>query len=263
MKCVLFELSYLKNDSRVWSNAKEFLDFLISEEISTAPYSDAPSFITQNQVEDSLATFCFTNDTKINLLFFWENCSYDLSDMNEKSDTFNFFHEFALKWKTENSDVSMRSRKISNFDTLYKRLYSTVWASYNPVVDFNLDSYGIIANSLYQNVGIAEGQPIIDFYDTFLMNNTDDPVEMNTIQNNIIYNDLSELDTSYDEINKIMICGCHSYKDMGEVHHCFNVDDKQNWSLIESYVKSFVEDDNNVSEWYAENNYVLENDTTG
>ena len=227
MKCVLFEMTYLKDDTRVWSNSKEFLDFILDEEIEPKIWPEHPSFcIKKDESDEPHATFCFSNGSKINILFFWENCSYNLSEMNEVCDTFDFFHEIALKWKTSDSDVSVRSRKISNFETLYRRLYSTIWASYN--TDNNL-------NEDFQHGSI--------------------------IQNNITYSDLIELDSGFNDIVDLstMVSYIEPYD---SVHHCFDIDDKQNWSLIESYVKSFIEDDNNVSEWYPENTYVLEDDTT-
>ena len=59
-----------------------------------------------------------------------------------------------------------------------------------------------------------------------------------------------------------MVCFCRYVDNSNDVHHCFDVDDKQNWNLIEFYVKSFIKDDNNVSEWHEENTFVLEDDTT-
>ncbi len=229
MKCVLFEMTYLKDDTRVWSNSKEFLDFTKSQDQPYADYPELPSYVNNLTDDDKLVTFCFSDDTKINLLFFWEDCTFDLTEMNNQSETFNFFHEHALKWKTSDSDVSVRSRKISNFETLYRRLYTTIWASYNTDVNYDED--------FEQN---------------------------NIIQNNITYSDLTELDSGFDDIVnlRLMVCFCRYVDNSNDVHHCFDVDDKQNWNLIESYVKSFIKDDNNVSEWHEENTFVLEDDTT-
>ena len=77
---------------------------------------------------------------------------------------------------------------------------------------------------------------------------------------------LDALDRAYDDIGNArkLICSCHDKEsfDNSEVHHCFNVDNKKNWSLIESYVTDHLADSNNVSAWGNENTFLMENDTS-
>jgi len=235
MKCNLFELTYLPDDTRIWSNADEFLTLIQTNNQQRVDYELTQPFSTKQVGEDdfdmtgTLGTFCFTDSTKIYCLLFYEGVSFNIDDMNDpvKQAYFTMFHQYNLSWS---ADISMRSREIFNIDTLLKRLYSVVWADYT--VNSSVMSWHMLA------------------YDA--------PY----ITNDITYADLSAVDSAYDDIPtpRILVCDCHN-NDI-EIHHDLNVDSKKNWSLIESYVTGHLADSDNVSAWGSENTFILENDTS-
>ena len=241
MKCNLFELTYLPDNTKIWSNADEFLTLIQSNGQATTSYDTYPPFLSKQVSEaefdtkGTLIVFCFTENTKINCLLFYEGVSFVLDDLNDPAKQANFthFHQYDLSWS---SDISMRSREISNVDTLLKRLYSVVWGEYS-LADFS-------------------DADMIEFYNQPFPNCPHD----------ITYADLDALDRAYDDIGNArkLICSCHDKEsfDNSEVHHCFNVDNKKNWSLIESYVTEHLADSNNVSAWGNENTFLMENDTS-
>jgi|SaaInlStandDraft_2_1057019.scaffolds.fasta_scaffold04781_2 hypothetical protein len=245
MKCILFELTHLPDDSRTWNNADEYLTLLESNNQPSVDYDVYPPFLTTQLDEEgfnlngTLGLFCFADNTKINCLMFYEGVSFDLLNMNDQTKElyFTMFHQYNLSWST---DVSMRSREVFNADILLKRLYSVFWAEYGPVNFYS--------------------PPLDDFYNTSLFG------EDAPSKNDITYADLAELDSSYDNISnpRKMVCNCQDKESFGEseIHHCFNVDNKKNWSLISSYVYDYLSDVNNVSDWAIENTFIMENDTS-
>tara|TARA_S200000501_G_C20836932_1_gene749782 strand:+ start:952 stop:1638 length:687 start_codon:yes stop_codon:yes gene_type:complete len=227
MKCVHFELTYLKSESNVWNNAQEFSTLLKNYNHKRTD-TELPSWSINHHgdYDSNTAIFCFAEDKKINLLFFYNGFSWDLDALNAIK-YFTFFHEYDLICKQSDpalSEVKFRSRKVVNYTTLYKRLYSVLYATYNPVEYIDQDD--------------------------------------KSIMNDITFSNLSDVDSTYDSIENMyaMVCNCHAYADINDVHHCFNIDDKKNWNIIESYVKTFLQDATNVSDWHTDDTFVLEND---
>ena len=71
MKCNLFELTYLPDNTKIWSNADEFLTLIQSNGQATTSYDTYPPFLSKQVSEaefdtkGTLIVFCFTENTKI------------------------------------------------------------------------------------------------------------------------------------------------------------------------------------------------------
>ena len=229
MKCVLFEITDLRNPGNIWTDANDFTTTLKSndQEIYTEFKSTLPSYVTVTSPEaEPMATFCFADGEKINCLFFYKGASFNLTDMNAQEDSFNFFHSFKLSWKVEgDSDVSVMSKKILNPESIFSKLYATVWAL---------------------------GVEFVGFED-------------NDIVDTITYSSLDEMDSTFNSTecqNKYqnIVCECHKdivlAGDVDDVHHCFNVDHLENWSLIKDTVKTHLTN----SETEHTDSFIMEND---
>jgi hypothetical protein len=225
MKCVLFEITYLRNPGNIWADANDFLTTIKANSPQTTSFDVLPSYVTVKSADEApMVSFCFADGEKINCVYFYKGISFDLTEMNAQNDYFTFFHEFKLSWKVKgDSDVSVISKKILNPESIFNKLYATVWADYLPV----------------------------DYVDVFDKD----------ISNTITYSSLDEMDSTFNSTecqNKYenMVCECHKDIDFTNVHHCFNVDHLKNWSLIKDTVKTHLTN----SETEHTDSYIMEND---
>ena len=229
MKCVLFEITDLRNPGKIWTDANDFTTTIKANDpqIYTDYGNTLPPYVTvEGEAGENMATFCFADGEKINCLFFYKGASFNLTDMNAQEDSFNFFHSFKLSWKVEgDSDVSVMSKKILDPESIFSKLYATVWAL---------------------------GVEFVGFED-------------NDIVDTITYSSLDEMDSTFNSTEcqnayENIACECRKdivlAGDVDDTHHCFNVDHLENWSLIKDTVKTHLTN----SETEHTDSFIMEND---